>query len=101
MGFSVADGPEIEDEFSTFYGYEYAGKPPCTRYAGHVLCRRCPGHVAAYAHVAGTGQGDGKSQTIRSLRRVVFIEMKPFRRALRAVSPGEGCTLTRAFLLPT
>jgi phenylalanyl-tRNA synthetase alpha chain len=39
MGFAVADGPEIEDDFHNFTALRMFPRPPVAQHAGHVLHR--------------------------------------------------------------
>ena len=51
IGFTVADGPEIEDDFHNFTALQHAREPSGALDAGHVLRRGR--HGAAHAHLAG------------------------------------------------
>lgn len=69
MGFSVADGPEIEDDWHNFTAMNTPEDHPRPRYAGYVLCGRCSWNVVAYTHVARTSARDGIAQAAHSHHR--------------------------------
>ena len=58
MGFSIAEGPDIESDDLQFHQAEFPARPSGARNAGHLLLRRQGGRdaqIAAHPYVAGAG----------------------------------------------
>ena len=66
LGFSIADGPEIEDDWHVFGSLNFARRPPGTRYAGHVFYPKRPANHLAHTHFVGANARDGKNAAAHS-----------------------------------
>ena len=86
MGFTVAEGPEVENDWHNFTALNFGAAPPGPRHAGHVLRRprRAPRGRAAHPHLAGADPGDGEPAAADLLGRC-----------------PAGCTATRPPTPPT
>ena len=70
MGFTVAEGPEVETDWYNFEALNIPAAPPGPRHVGHALRRprRARDRAAAHPHLAGADPGDAGPASRRSTR---------------------------------
>ena len=61
LGFSIAEGPEIEDDWHVFSAF--CRRPPGSRYAGHILYTTFSRYSSSYTHLVCTNKNDGALPT--------------------------------------
>ncbi len=59
LGFSIAEGPEIEDDWHVFSALNFAEDHPRPRHAGHLLHSTFARYSASHPHLIGSNPHDG------------------------------------------
>ena len=101
MGFTVAEGPEVEDDWHNFGALNFRRAPPGSRHAGHVLRRprRAREVAAAHPHLAGAVPRDERRSprpSTRSCRAGCSATRPPTPRTCRCSIRSKASSSTRA-----
>ena len=87
MGFEIARGPDIEDDYHNFEALNIPEGSSCARHAGYLLCGAGP--VAANSYLSSANPYDGEPQTAAAGHRAGRgVSARRRRDPLADVPPG-------------